>query len=88
VKPHIILMDEPCSALDPIATAKVEDLIVSLKERYTIVIVTHNMEQAKRISDRTAFFLLGRVIEFQDTVELFSSPLKQETENYITGKMG
>ena len=81
-------MDEPCSALDPIATAKVEDLIVSLKERYTIVIVTHNMEQAKRISDRTAFFLLGRVIEFQDTVELFSSPLKQETENYITGKMG
>ena len=88
IKPEILLMDEPASALDPIATARVEDLIISLKERYTIVIVTHNMEQAKRISDRTAFFLLGRVVEFQETIKLFSNPTKIETENYITGKMG
>jgi phosphate transport system ATP-binding protein len=88
VKPEVILMDEPCSALDPIATAKVEELIVQLKERYTIVIVTHNMEQAGRVSDRTAFFYLGKLIEFNDTMKLFTAPEKGETERYLSGRMG
>ena len=88
VEPEIILMDEPCSALDPIATAKVEELIRQLKERYTIVIVTHNMQQAGRISDQTAFFYLGRLIEFADTRKIFSNPAQRQTEDYITGRFG
>ncbi len=88
VEPEIILMDEPCSALDPIATAKVEELIRQLKERYTIVIVTHNMQQAGRISDFTAFFYLGRLVEFSDTRKIFSNPAQRQTEDYITGRFG
>ena len=88
VEPEIILMDEPCSALDPIATAKVEELIHHLKERYTIVIVTHNMQQAGRVSDNTAFFYLGRLIEFADTRKIFSNPSQRQTEDYITGRFG
>jgi len=88
VKPEIILMDEPCSALDPIANAKVEDLIGQLSEHFTIVIVTHNMEQARRVADDTAFFLLGRLIEFTGTREIFHNPRMPETERYITGQMG
>ena len=88
VEPEIILMDEPCSALDPIATAKVEELISALKERYTIVIVTHNMQQAGRCSDNTAFFYLGRVIEYGPTVKIFSNPSQKQTEDYITGRFG
>ena len=88
VEPQIILMDEPCSALDPIATAKVEELIRQLKTRYTIVIVTHNMQQAGRISDHTAFFYLGRLIEFSDTRKIFSNPSQRQTEDYITGRFG
>ncbi len=88
VEPEIILMDEPCSALDPIATAKVEELIRQLKERYTIVIVTHNMQQAGRVSDRTAFFYLGRLIEYSDTRKMFSNPAQRQTEDYITGRFG
>jgi len=88
VEPEIILMDEPCSALDPIATAKVEELIRQLKTRYTIVIVTHNMQQAGRISDHTAFFYLGRLIEFSDTRKIFSNPAQRQTEDYITGRFG
>lgn len=88
VKPHVVLMDEPCAALDPIATAKIEELITQLKEKYTIVIVTHNMEQAVRVSDRTAFFYLGKLIEFNDTMKLFSQPEKPETERYLSGRMG
>lgn len=88
VKPSVILMDEPASALDPIATAKIEELIHQLKEDYTIVIVTHNMQQAGRVSDRTAFFYLGRLIEYSKTKKLFTSPDQEMTENYITGRFG
>lgn len=88
MEPDVILMDEPTSALDPIATAKIEELIVELKKEYTIVIVTHNMQQAARISDKTAFFLLGELIEFDDTSKMFSRPTHQKTESYITGRFG
>ena len=88
VEPSIILMDEPTSALDPISTAKIEDLIFELKEKYTIVIVTHNMQQASRISDYTAFFYLGELIEYNKTKTIFTSPNKTQTENYITGRFG
>ena len=88
VEPEIILMDEPCSALDPIATAKVEELIHHLKQHYTIVIVTHNMQQAGRVSDNTAFFYLGRLIEFAETRKIFSNPSQKQTEDYITGRFG
>jgi phosphate transport system ATP-binding protein len=88
VEPEIVLMDEPCSALDPIATAKVEELIRQLKMQYTIVIVTHNMQQAGRCSDRTAFFYLGRLIEVDDTAKIFSNPAQRQTEEYITGRFG
>jgi phosphate transport system ATP-binding protein len=88
VEPEVVLMDEPCSALDPIATAKVEELIHELKQRYTIVIVTHNMQQAARVSDFTAFMYLGRLVEFGKTDKLFTTPEKQETEDYITGRFG
>jgi len=88
VEPDIILFDEPCSALDPISTSKIEDLIHELRENYTIVIVTHNMQQAARVSDYTAFFLLGRLIEFGKTKKLFENPQKKETEDYITGRFG
>ena len=88
VEPEIVLMDEPCSALDPIATAKVEELIRQLKTQYTIVIVTHNMQQAGRCSDRTAFFYLGNLIEVDDTVKIFSNPGQRQTEEYITGRFG
>ncbi len=88
MKPEVILMDEPTSALDPVSTAKIEDLIVDLKQNYTIVIVTHNMQQAARISDQTAFFLLGEVIEFDDTAKMFSTPKEKKTEEYITGRFG
>ncbi len=87
-EPEILLMDEPTSALDPISTAKIEELISSLKKEVTIVIVTHNMQQASRIADETAFFLLGELIEFAPTEALFSTPRKPETENYITGRFG
>ncbi len=88
IEPEVLLMDEPTSALDPISTSKIEDLAVELKEKYTIVIVTHNMQQAVRISDKTAFFLLGEVIEYNDTEELFSMPKERKTEDYITGRFG
>ena len=88
MNPEIILMDEPTSALDPIATLKIEDLIAELKNNYTIVIVTHNMQQATRISDKTAFFMLGEVVEYNDTVELFKNPKDKRTEDYITGRFG
>jgi len=88
VEPEVILMDEPCSALDPVATYKIEDLIRRLKQRFTIVIVTHNMQQAARISDYTAFFYMGRTIEFGATDILFTKPEKKETEDYITGRFG
>jgi phosphate transport system ATP-binding protein len=88
VEPEVVLMDEPCSALDPIATAKIEELIHELKQRYTIVIVTHNMQQAARVSDFTAFMYLGRLVEFGKTDKLFTAPEKQETEDYITGRFG
>jgi phosphate transport system ATP-binding protein len=88
VSPEVILMDEPCSALDPIATAKVEELIEELRERYTIVIVTHNMQQAARVSQKTAFFHLGKLIEFNATGEMFTSPSEQMTQDYITGRFG
>ncbi|MEJ5259040.1 MAG: phosphate ABC transporter ATP-binding protein PstB [Anaerohalosphaeraceae bacterium] len=87
-KPKVILMDEPCSALDPLATARIEELIASLKGTYTIVIVTHNMQQAARVSDRTAFFCLGKLIEYGRTDVLFTNPAKKETEDYITGRFG
>lgn len=86
--PEVILMDEPCSALDPIATAKIEELIDELKNKYTIVVVTHNMHQAARISQRTAFFHLGKLIEFDQTDKIFTSPSKQKTNDYITGRYG
>ena len=88
VEPKVLLMDEPTSALDPISTSKIEELAMGLKERYTIVIVTHNMQQAVRISDRTAFFLLGELIEYDETEKLFSQPENQRTEDYITGRFG
>ncbi len=88
VKPDVILMDEPTSALDPISTAKVEDLILELKKDYTIVIVTHNMQQASRISDETAFFLNGCIVEFADTTSIFTNPAEKETEDYISGRFG
>ena len=88
VQPQILLMDEPCSALDPIATLQVEDLITQLKAHYTIVIVTHNMQQAGRVADRTAFFLQGYLIEEGETAQIFSRPEKKETEDYITGRFG
>lgn len=88
VEPEILLMDEPTSALDPISTAKIEELAVELKKDYTIVMVTHNMQQAARISDKTAFFLLGELIEYHDTKQLFSTPQDKRTEDYITGRFG
>ncbi len=88
VEPEVILMDEPCSALDPIATAKIEELIRELKETYTIVIVTHNMQQAARVSDHTAFLYLGALVEFGPTDRIFTMPEKKETEDYITGRFG
>ncbi len=88
VEPEILLMDEPTSALDPISTSKIEDLAAELKEKYTIVIVTHNMQQAARIADKTAFFLLGEIVEFDDTEKMFSSPGDKRTEDYITGRFG
>ncbi len=88
VMPEVILMDEPCSALDPISTLKVEELIDELKEKYTIVIVTHNMQQAARVSDTTAFFYLGELIEMGDTKKIFTNPEKRQTEDYITGRFG
>jgi phosphate transport system ATP-binding protein len=88
VEPEVILMDEPCSALDPIATAKIEELIHELKARYTIVTVTHNMQQAGRISDYTAFFYIGRLIEFGETTKIFTNPSERQTEDYITGRFG
>jgi phosphate transport system ATP-binding protein len=88
VEPDIVLMDEPCSALDPIATLKIEELIYELKEKYTIVIVTHNLQQAARVSDRTAFFWLGRLVEYGATPEMFTRPQDKLTEDYITGRFG
>ncbi len=88
VEPEIILMDEPCSALDPIATLKIEELMYALKEKYTIVIVTHNLQQAARVSDRTAFFWLGRLVEYGNTASMFTTPREKLTEDYITGRFG
>lgn len=88
VEPEILLMDEPTSALDPISTSKIEDLAIELKEKYTIITVTHNMQQAARIADKTAFFLLGEIIEFDDTDKMFSTPSDKRTEDYITGRFG
>lgn len=88
VMPEVILMDEPCSALDPIATEKIEELIVELREKYTVIIVTHNMQQASRVSDYTAFFLLGQLIEFDETEKIFTYPKEKKTEDYITGRFG
>ena len=88
VDPEVLLMDEPTSALDPIATSRIEDLLMELKKKYTIVIVTHNMQQAVRISDRTAFFLLGDLVEYAETEKLFSQPRDKRTEEYITGRFG
>ena len=88
VEPDVLLMDEPCSALDPIATARIEELIAQLRERLTVVIVTHNMQQAARVSDRTAFFLMGELVELSETTVLFTQPTDQRTEDYITGRFG
>lgn len=88
IRPKVILMDEPASALDPLSTAKIEDLIFTLKNDYTIVIVTHNMQQAARVSDRTAFFYLGELVEYGDTKQMFLNPAKEQTQNYITGRFG
>lgn len=88
VEPKVLLMDEPTSALDPISTSKIEDLASELKEKYTIIIVTHNMQQAVRISDKTAFFLLGELVEYDDTEKLFADPADKRTEDYITGRFG
>ena len=88
IKPEIILMDEPASALDPIATSRIEDLILDLKKDFTIVIVTHNMQQAARISDHTAFFYLGELVEFDTTAKIFTNPAKKQTEDYVTGRFG
>ena len=88
ISPSVLLMDEPASALDPISTAKIEELLYDLKKNYTIVIVTHNMQQAGRISDKTGFFMLGELIEYNDTKKIFLNPDKEETQNYITGRFG
>jgi phosphate transport system ATP-binding protein len=88
VQPEVILMDEPCSALDPIATMKIEELIEELKERFTIIIVTHNMQQAARVSDTTAFFYMGELVECGPTKMIFTTPGKTQTEDYITGRFG
>jgi phosphate transport system ATP-binding protein len=88
IEPEILLMDEPCSALDPIATSRIEDLMAELKKRYTIVIVTHNMQQAARVSDRTGYFLLGELVEFGPTERIFTNPRDSRTEDYITGRFG
>jgi phosphate transport system ATP-binding protein len=88
VEPEVILFDEPCSALDPISTSKIEDLMLELKEKYTLVIVTHNMQQAARVSDRTAFFLYGKLIEFGETDQIFKKPKEKSTEDYIIGRFG
>jgi phosphate transport system ATP-binding protein len=88
ISPSILLMDEPASALDPISTSKIEELIHSLKEKYTIVIVTHNMQQAARVSDRTGFFMLGELVEYSNTKKMFLNPDKEQTQNYITGRFG
>ncbi len=88
MEPEVVLMDEPASALDPIATQKIEELIYQLKKRYTIIIVTHNMQQAARVSDITAFFYLGKLIEVDDTETLFTKPKLEQTEHYITGRFG
>jgi phosphate transport system ATP-binding protein len=88
VQPDLLLMDEPTSALDPISTSKIEDCVLQLKEKYTIIIVTHNMQQAVRISDKTVFFLLGEIIEAGDTEQIFSKPKMKKTEDYITGRFG
>jgi phosphate transport system ATP-binding protein len=88
VRPDVLLLDEPCSALDPISTAKIEELILSLAGTFTLVIVTHNMQQAARVSGKTAFFLLGELIEFDDTPKIFTNPARKETEDYITGRFG
>ncbi len=88
VEPDIILLDEPCSALDPLATAKIEQLMADLKKRYTLIIVTHNMQQASRVSDYTAFLYLGKLIEYQETEKLFIQPIRKQTEDYITGRFG
>jgi phosphate transport system ATP-binding protein len=87
-EPDVVLMDEPCSAIDPVATAKIEELILELKDRYTIVLVTHNMQQAARVSDFTAFFFQGRIVEFGPTTQIFSNPHEKQTEEYITGRFG
>ena len=88
VEPDVLLMDEPCSAIDPVATAKIEELILELKSKYTIVLVTHNMQQAARVSDYTAFFFQGRIVEFGPTTNIFSCPTEKQTEEYITGRFG
>jgi phosphate transport system ATP-binding protein len=88
VEPEIVLMDEPCSALDPTATAKIEELIQDLEQYYTIIIVTHNMQQAARCSDQTAFFYLGKLVEFDTTEKIFTNPTNKQTEDYITGRFG
>ena len=88
VQPEVLLLDEPTSALDPISTSKIEDLAVELKKDYTIIMVTHNMQQAARISDKTAFFLLGEVVEYGETEQIFSMPKDKRTEDYITGRFG
>jgi len=88
VEPEVLLMDEPASALDPISTAKIEELIYNLKQHYTIIVVTHNMQQAARVSDETGFFLTGRLVEFNETKRIFTAPTKRETEDYITGRFG
>ncbi len=88
IKPSVLLMDEPASALDPISTSKIEELIHELKKEYTIVIVTHNMQQAARVSDKTGFFMLGELVEFSDTKKMFLNPDKEQTQNYITGRFG
>jgi phosphate transport system ATP-binding protein len=88
VQPEVLLMDEPASALDPLATSKIEELILELKKEYTIVIVTHNMQQAARVSDFTAFFYIGELVEFDVTTKIFTSPSKKQTEDYVTGRFG
>ena len=88
IKPEVLLLDEPCSALDPISTGKIEELIFQLKEQYTIVIVTHNMQQAARVAEFTGFFLLGKMIEFDKTEKVFTNPSDKRTEDYVTGRFG
>ncbi|MFN2267143.1 MAG: phosphate ABC transporter ATP-binding protein, partial [Desulfonatronovibrio sp.] len=88
IEPEVILLDEPCSALDPISTSKIEELIHQLKDKYTILIVTHNMQQAARVSDYTAYMYLGQMMEFKDTIALFTNPEQKSTEDYITGRYG